>query len=552
MKALRRRASSAINQSGVAIVLVLIFLLAIAPLITALLVNLHTTTAHFTVVSRTLEEAYQIAEAGINTTIFRAEAMVKNQYGGSLQDFLAAKNGFIFTDNSFNGGSYEAKIEGPLTINGDSNYFRIICKGTKTTRSRTLEALIHGPTQPKAFDYSLYGNFVHFDNHNKKPFAITMVSSIYSNSSIFVDGGVIIDGPLIAVEDIKPNTGPACNGNCKGLLPDTIFTQQALQGNPNPTPLVPTAPVTTMSPMPPVLPFPTFDFARARALAIANGTYFTPAQFQDLIKNADLYARSMSGIKSNAQQLPGAQYPNGVSVPDVPVKVVRHYYSQPYNPVTNSLPRAVLAPTPINPARFVPLGSPDGLRLPTTSCYEIVLEDNRINTGAIDQVFYVDGDLVLESIDRNTLVRIEGSLIVRGKCEIRAALELLAWENKDLPTVVPLNQTLYNFLPPVGSGVDIRYSRYPVLAASDALKIEQNDKGPVHIEGVVYSTAEMHLHHDEPADAIYIAGNETADIMHVCQYASLFYDPEARRVLGFTNRSTFRTDMSIVRLDVRK
>lgn len=527
------------EQSGTALALVLIFLLVLSPLLTTLLMSVSGAT-RLTLITRGLEDAYQIAEGGINIAIFKIEALLLKDYANNLTDFINAQNGLQIT-GTINGGSFTATVSGPVVAGTDGEFLRITCTGRSSTgRERTLEALLHLPANARALGYGLFGNYIHFDNHDEALLAGLIKTSAYSNSSILVDGGFIIDGPITAVRAVKPNLGDACNGTCKKVN-DTIFLQKAQQGDGGPITLLKSAPIERTSTLPAVLPFPTFDFAQTENLAKARGTYFSAAQFNALITAAKTFAEAQPATGTPVP-LPALQYPAGITQADAPVSIIRRK-----NSAILKTPRLVAVPNPILPLRKVPLGSPDGLLPPATDTYEIVLSDNRVVSGAADQIFFVDGDLDLDTKDRNTLIRVEGSLIVDGSLKLRAAAEILAWENRDGDPVAALGDTIYNF----AAGSDRLYSRYPALAVNGSLAIDGSDTGPSRIEGVVYSLAETHLHRRDLKDSACIIGNVTADIVHNCHFFSLYYDNQARSTRGLSERTTGRTILSVARLVVK-
>ncbi len=196
--------------------------------------------------------------------------------------------------------------------------------------------------------------------------------------------------------------------------------------------------------------------------------------------------------------------------------------------------------------------------------YEVIIEGEEL--AGTDSVLYLEGDTSI-NVDIDTVVRMEGSLIVNGKFEALSATEFLAWEDRQSPWFVPLEDSLYENEYPAGTQVDgagydfatdafevadsdrydIMYSSYPALAANDKIGMKGDD-GPIHIEGVVYTVAESHLHRSEPWAPAYSVGSEIADTIHNCQFFSFAYDPAALDVFGFYDRLSGRPYLKIIRL----
>jgi hypothetical protein len=258
--------------------------------------------------------------------------------------------------------------------------------------------------------------------------------------------------------------------------------------------------------------------------------------------------------------LPQYEYPAGVSRNAIPVNVIHHYHTD------RSQGRRVRVPNADQPDLAIYVGSPDGYAYGPEDTYEVILEGDPLPGN--DTVLFVDGALKIRFPD-DGLLRIEGSLIVDGSFSLSSGAELLAWENRTSPWFVPLGESLYDMantledvgpadgfyhVPAEGEVVedtlpskDIRYSHYPALAANGKITVS-GGPGPAHIEGVVYTVGESHLHRSDFEEAAYSVGSEIADTIHNCQFFSFAYDPEARNTLGFDNRVTGRTKLAIVRL----
>ena len=69
-----------------------------------------------------------------------------------------------------------------------------------------------------------------------------------------------------------------------------------------------------------------------------------------------------------------------------------------------------------------------------------------------------------------------------------------------------------------------------------------------HIEGVVYTNSESHLHRSDPWAPAFAVGSEIADTIHNCQFFSFAYDPEALNASGFYGRSSGRPYLKIIRI----
>ena len=70
--------------------------------------------------------------------------------------------------------------------------------------------------------------------------------------------------------------------------------------------------------------------------------------------------------------------------------------------------------------------------------------------------------------------------------------------------------------------------------------------GPAHIEGVVYTVDESHLHRSDPREMAYSVGGQIADVVHNCQFFSFVYDPAARATSGFYQRISGRPILKII------
>jgi len=290
----------------------------------------------------------------------------------------------------------------------------------------------------------------------------------------------------------------------------------------------------------------------------------TASEFTTLMDNARDFAVTQPASDTAVYLLPAADYPGSLDEDDLPIEVM-HRNS------TNH--RIVRIPNGDNPDYLVELGTVEA-GCPTYPCaagsgadetYEIIFSwtgngqpaDTRFEDN--DSVFYIEGDAEIDQ-PFDTLVRIEGSLIVNGSVDIKSAVELLAWEDRQAPWFVPLDDSLYdndadgladfatkNSEANDPANYDIRWSRYPALAANGKIKIDGNG-GPAHIEGIVYTISESHLHRSDPWAPAYAVGSEIADTIHNCQFFSFAYDPASRQTLGLYDRLSGRPTLKIIRL----
>jgi len=510
--------------------------------------------------SRGMEVSRSVAEAGIHAALFRIEAATSAGVGTSgVETYLtsalgpAASGGGRAGTASFTGtlgeGTYTVTLTDPVAGDGMAT-LTSVGTDSRTNVRRTLVGIARQETVA-ALSYALFGNRIHFDNHNKVAYALTLNTSVHSNSSVKIDRGVRINGPMQAVNTVEPNTGPAGNTTS---VPDTLLTPAGEQGDPNPTTSVTSAPVVQVVPAPSNEAFPSFDFYTAQQIATAAGRAIAASTLNSLITAAQSYAagRPSDGV---AYTLPLSSYPSGVSSTSVPVEVVHYKASS-----TTPNPRSVTVPNSTNPDAFVPLGSTNGTSNPSsgTNLYEIRFLGNPLS----DTLLYIPGTLNLNG-PSTTLLQFRGSLIVNGLVSINSPVEILAWHNRVGPKFVPLGQSLYTDAagaPTVattlaqaaaGQPYDVVYSNWPALAANGKIKIDSSGSsqgGPVHIEGVVYSVAESHLHKTDARESAYAVGSEIADVVHNCQWFSFAYDPRALLTLGLGGRVSGRAPLLLISL----
>ena len=553
--------AAAHSETGMAIVwavlLMMVGLLSVGALSTVILAG-----ARSSRVARSAEVARTLAEGGIGRTTFQIEAAT-NQGAGrkNIESYLAttlgpsgaggARAGSYVFSGALPGGTYTTTLTDSAA--GD-NVFTLTSVGrTPDGRTRTIVALVR--EEPvAALSYALFGNRIHFDNHNKVVYGLNYNTSMHSNSTLLIDRGVSVIGPVTAVNSVEPNTGPASHTSA---LPNTILSPAGRQGDPNPITGIPTAPVVQAVPAPSVIPFPTFDFAGAADEAAKAGRSLNQSQLSSLISAAQSYAAARPA-DGTPYALAPASYPSGLSAPSLPIQVI-HYKTSASNPH----PRDIAIPNLNNPNAAVPLGSPNGSSNPAsgTNLYEIQF----LGSPTSDTLIYVTGALNLSG-PTTTLLQFQGSLIVNGLASINAPTEILAWHNRVGPKFLPLGESLYTDASGTstvasnaveaapGQPYDVVYSNWPALAANGRIKIDNSggsSGGPVHIEGPVYSVAESHIHKSNSYESSYAVGSEIADVIHNCQWFSFAYDPRARFTRGFSSRQAGRTPLQIIRLEDR-
>lgn len=541
----RMARSRKLRQRGSALLLV-ILLIIVSAIVLGGLVELITSNLKQSFSTRTRESAYSVAEGGINRTVFTMEAGMGDPTNLlDVEGYLTQLLGPGHTgQKDFAGqiadGNYTVTLTDPVA--GDQS-FRLRAVGKLPSGAGREVSAIVRPAPVSALKYALFGNYIHFDNHNKVNFGVRLVTSIYSNTGVLIDRGISINGTVQAVQFIRPDTGPS-----SGVLslPDTVLSPAGQQGDPNPSPIVAAAPVNSVDPPPALQPFPTFDFGGALGEAITAGRNLTAAQFNQLLSNAQTYAQSLTkaGDLNIPMPLPLTSYPSGVSPANVPFAVIHH---------SGPTHRTIRTPNADQPDLKVDLGSPDGTAPGPNDTYEIIALGNPLPDQ--DTLIYVSDPLTI-SLPTDTMLRMEGSLVVNGSLTLHAPVEMLAWENRSAPFFVPLETTLYDFaqnaLQVADPTKDIRYSHWPAVAAAGKLDISNSSSGqggPVHIEGVVFSTAESHLHKSNARERAYSVGSEIADTVHNCEFFSFAYDPEALSTRGLTVRITGRPVLEIVRLE---
>ena len=541
MKKSKRRGSvkqAANNQQRGGAIIMAVLLVLMTGILTGGIIMMTTSSAIQTSITGYYEEAYLVAEAGLKTSMFEMEAEMGTPDAiQEVEPYLAKNLGRDYTGD-FGNGNFTVTLSDP--ISGDSR-FTLVSVGEVNGAQRTLTAIIGAEDdQPSALDYALFGNYIHFDNHGKLDWGLRLNTSIYSNSSILIDSGVRIEGIVRAVQFISPNTGPAGG---KGGVPDTILFPAGEQGDPDPDPVVATAPVKQVVPGPAVMPFPSFDFEGVEKDAIAAGRYLDSSTFDDLISNAVSYARSLPGNNTEVP-LPASDYPTEVDNTVIKVRVIHHDH-----PVEADR-RFIRVPHADDPDNTIGVGSPDGVSAGTQEVYEVIIDGDPLP--GVDSYIYVEGGLDIR-LPNDVLFRMEGSLIVNGTFGLHAAAEILAWENRQAPWFVGPGSTLYDFAQNTSEvsdmTKDVRYSRHPAIAANGKIKIDKSGTsqgGAAHIEGVVYTVDESHLHRSDLRELAYSVGGQIADVVHNCQFFSFAYDPAAKGTIGFYQRISGRPILKII------
>jgi len=549
-----KKPQSGRRDLGIALISVLI-LICLAITLGAAIASTTVRTMSDTSTARFRETAYTLAQNGINSTLFQIEAATAPSDGPSidietyLSNELGADHSGTKTFSGTSGeGSHTVTLSDP--ISADGKFILTSVGKDKSGRTRTLVAQVEArPVQ--ALNYGIFGNRVEFHNHNKVNYGIPLETSVLSNSFILIDSGVSIQAPVQAVNYISPDEGIAAG--TPGINPAHLFPV-GQQGDPSPHSGA-DAPVVQTTPPPAVKAFPTFDFNKAAAVAGA-GRQLSPSQFTNLVKNAQAYAATLSGAQVNTSvALPALRYDlpfmSGVLPANVVVSVIHHTADQ---------PRLIRIPNAANANQTIPLGTVDGVSAPGADTYEVIFNGNPL----ADTVLFITNSLTITPPTgiNNTLIRIEGSLVVNGAVAIEAPAELLAWWNVTAPYALSLaqidaGQTLYqnvatNAPDALSGNFDLIYSRYPAIAANGSVKILDDSKaGPTHIEGVVYSVAESHLHRSAGSDAGYTVGSEIGDLIHNCQFFSSAYDNRAKQTVGFFEKTTGRVKLAVTRLESR-
>ena len=422
---------------GLIAVMSLVFL---SMTLTGAMVMMMVSTANQSNIAEAWEESYGTGLGAIHKTIFAIEAAcggatpelgtkevetyLTEELGGS------AHTGTKTFTGSIDGQSYSVAMTDPTPSTVD-DLLQLQATVDQGGITRTVTALVKGPGPVEALKYALYGNFIHFDNHAKLTGALVLETSIFSNSGIIVDKGVTINGSVEAVQYISVNTGPA---DGEAGVPDTMFGTSGSpvpgrQGDPDPSPIVASAPVIQIVPPPPLKEFPNIDFHDLKTQADAVNRTMPASQFETLLDSARAYALTQTASDTIQYDLPDSEYPSSHTFADLPVKVM-HRNS------TNH--REIRVPNGSNTDYVVELGS-DSSSCPSYPCasgsgtdetYEIIIEGDPLADN--DTILYLNGNGEI-NMPADTLVRVEGSIITGGSFEVKSAAELLAWENRQAP-----------------------------------------------------------------------------------------------------------------------
>ncbi|MFB3060406.1 MAG: hypothetical protein ACE10C_03460, partial [Candidatus Binatia bacterium] len=358
------------SQRGVGLILVMFLALVSTILVGAVTLSIISTSRQSRLVGAH-EVAYGTALAALNTVLFQMEAAM----GGNdppdtiigIEDHLTD----LFGNSSHTGtfdftgtiGSVPYTVKLTDATQSDFQFQLTSEVPYDQGYTRRVTAIIRTNEVVEALKYALYGNYVHFDNHNHTNWGINLVTSVFSNSGILIDKGVKIDGPVQAVQYISPNTGPA-DGD--GSVSDTILTEMGFQGDPNPSPVVGSAPVSQAIPGPSLKEFPYFEQYEVKTMAEAAGRSMTEAEFTTLMDNARAFAVTQAASDSVVYLLPandaacggGDCYPGSLDEDDLPIEVMHR------NSATH---RVVRIPNGDNPDYLIELGT-DGAGCPTYPC----------------------------------------------------------------------------------------------------------------------------------------------------------------------------------------
>ncbi len=567
------------SEHGIALVMVMLLVVMSTIMVGALTTSL-INTSNQTRRTRAYEQAYGIGLGAINKVIFEMEAAMGGNNAPDtiveLEDFLTAQfgnsnhTGTVTYTGTVDGTAYTVRLTDAAK---DDEKFQLAAEVDYDGNTRQVIALVKGPDIVEALRFAIFGNYIHFDNHAKVNYGINLLTTIYSNSGIDIDKGVKITGLLQAANYISPNSGPA---DGEAGVADTILTMPGEQGDPNPAPVVASAPVIQAIPPPPVKEFPNFEFAEVKAITDPLGRTIPPGLWENLLDSARAYAVLQPAHPTDRYALPDSEYPGSLTSADIPIEVMHR---------DSSTPRIIRVPNVDAPNYYVELGTASGActdALPTpcpagtnvVDTYEIIFKHQGSGTAndtriyGNDSILYIEGNAEIDQ-PTDTLVRIEGSLIINGSFSFKSAGEILAWENRQAPWFEDLNNSIYDQhgnttsdpvdgigdfatdLAEVTTGAadyDLQHSGYPALAANGKIKIDGSG-GPAHVEGVIYTPSESHLHRSDPHAPAYTVGSEIADVIHNCQFFSFAYDAESLSLYGFYERISARPTLKIIRLE---
>ncbi len=573
------------SEHGIALVMVMLLVVMSTIMVGALTTSL-ISTSNQTRRTRAYEQAYGIGLGAINKVIFEMEAAMGGNNAPDtiveLEDYLTAQfgnsnhTGTVTYTGTVDGTAYTVRLTDPAK---DDEKFQLAAEVDYDGNTRQVIALVKGPDIVEALRFAIFGNYIHFDNHAKVNYGINLLTTIYSNSGIDIDKGVKITGLLQAANYISPNSGPA---DGEAGVADTILTTPGEQGDPNPAPVVASAPVIQAIPPPPVKEFPNFEFAEVKAITDPLGRSISQVNFGKLIDNARAFAlvqpnnnTEVALPANDAACQAGVCYPGTLTPANIPISVIHR---------NSGTPRIIRVPNVDAPNYYVELGTASGActdALPTpcpagtnvVDTYEIIFKHQGSGTAndtriyGKDSILYIEGNTEIDQ-PTDTMVRIEGSLIINGSFAFKSAGEILAWENRQAPWFEDLNNSIYDQhgsttsdpvdgigdfatdLGQVNTGAadyDLQHSSYPALAVNGKIKIDGSG-GPAHIEGVIYTPSESHLHRSDPHAPAYTVGSEIADVIHNCQFFSFAYDAESMSQYGFYERISARPTLKIIRL----
>ncbi len=267
------------NSGGFAMVAFLLIALIASGSIVALL-SYQRNIARETYRVRQSFAAFCAAEAGLQEALFKLQATEDwvATFGSNYQRAWTqlpgggASNTYSFTNISAS--------DITITSTGGAKF------ETRSTYRKVQAHVQHPPPEAFTSGFALFGNRVGFHNHMNKPFGFTITSDVHSNGELLFWRGMTLSGKMTAVGSIVADVKPSL------AMPATVTTGTMLDG----TAGAYYAP-DQGQPLPKPIPFPVYDFPKAKALAQATGTYFANnAAFQ-----AYIAARTTTWAISNRQ-----------------------------------------------------------------------------------------------------------------------------------------------------------------------------------------------------------------------------------------------------------
>ncbi len=486
--------------------------------------------------AQSMEEALDLVVAG---KIHPA----KDVNGNLLQDTAGGPAGeglytLYFVDN--------ADGDDNPAIESDKRLYIVGIGRTGPTRRAIIADVEIPPTQ--ALAYALFGNYVHFDNHNELPNMLEIQSSVFSNGDILVAQAIKIRGEVKAVGQLFLNQGPGTgapalsgypaivedpSGDAQGTKSMTDgsagdgsgvdypasnmggvvggkavapFTDDATDGTPGSPFYGPDRGVL----IPETIPFPNVPWADIKTRAQATGTYF--ASEADFMTYINQFKEPFNPVLTNAGFVEDTTGSVG--------NLFRVYKPNPSGGV-GLVPEDIPICMDMNKDKVCDAAAGDTLGLAARYMVTATNTASIDANGAPARFFYIEGgiDLLLPS---NEVLYLEGCLVSPAFVYIHAPYfqKSIIDRNND------------------GDYDDLVDFALPAIIAGTKIKIDKTGTsgmgGPVHIEGVVYTTGESHLHKSFPYETAYIKGTEIADTVHNCQFFSFEYWPAVKSVKIFS------------------